>query len=697
MKFKKVLSWLTAAAFGFCIAYAGVTGMVSGFALENVSLSGIIQFTLLFAAFAAGCFTLRWGGWVLAGSLALAAGFLLRGGEMLDSVEGLLFCISKFYDSAYGCGLIQWSTSSPEGAELTPALCLIAELVSLCVVWTVCRRKNAIFAVVPGILPLAACLVVTDAVPDSGYLILLMTALLLLVLTQRGRRRSMSDGLRQTALLLIPAILSTLLLFWAVPRESYTAKENQLQPFYEWLTALKNKSPGQQPNEEYTPETLELSAVGPKTFKNVEVMEVTAESGGVLYLRGQAYDSYDGLNWDVADLGDVVDNGWPVLAMESKGEVRLKIKAGVGLKFFPYYPDEERWWHDLLEGRLDNPDMLREYTFERGLPTEESYRLSEIGIDVNIRQQCLRLPAETAQRAEVLLKSLELEQMTVSMQAARIGQYVRESAEYSLNTAYIPKGEADFAFWFLEESETGYCVHFATAAAVLLRAAGIPARYVTGYTVTALAGQTRNVLDSHAHAWVEYFVAGEGWKVLDPTPSRQIQLDPLPTVAPVETTQPTQPEQTIAPTAPSQTDSGTEHSSQPGEETGSQGGEKKEAGGNGMALTYFAIVFGIFAGVGLIVGQYWLRRNIRKKKMYRGKPNAQALARWREVCRYGKILKKAPPESLLELAEKARFSQHSLTGEELKEFALYLKAAATELGKKNWAYRLLCRLVFAVE
>ena len=78
MKFKKLLSWLTAAAFGFCIAYAGVAGMVSGFALENVSLSGITEFALVFAAFAAGCFTLRWGGWLLAGGLALAAGFLLR-------------------------------------------------------------------------------------------------------------------------------------------------------------------------------------------------------------------------------------------------------------------------------------------------------------------------------------------------------------------------------------------------------------------------------------------------------------------------------------------------------------------------------------------------------------------------------------------------------------------------------------------
>ena len=68
----------------------------------------------------------------------------------------------------------------------------------------------------------------------------------------------------------------------------------------------------------------------------------------------------------------------------------------------------------------------------------------------------------------------------------------------------MPSGK-DFATWFLNESDTGYCVHFATAGTLMLRALGIPARYVTGYYATAYANQTVTVTTDNAHAWVEYY------------------------------------------------------------------------------------------------------------------------------------------------------------------------------------------------
>ena len=86
-----------------------------------------------------------------------------------------------------------------------------------------------------------------------------------------------------------------------------------------------------------------------------------------------------------------------------------------------------------------------------------------------------------------------------------IMDYVQNSARYSLNTGRMDDSYTDFAQWFLAESDTGYCVHFATAATVLLRAAGIPARYVTGYMVNCEAGVPVIVESDRAHAWVEYF------------------------------------------------------------------------------------------------------------------------------------------------------------------------------------------------
>ncbi len=72
---------------------------------------------------------------------------------------------------------------------------------------------------------------------------------------------------------------------------------------------------------------------------------------------------------------------------------------------------------------------------------------------------------------------------------------------------------------FLFQTRRGFCEHYASAFAVLMRAAGIPARVVTGY-----AGGTVNPYDgwlvlrqSNAHAWDEVWLAGRGWVRVDPT------------------------------------------------------------------------------------------------------------------------------------------------------------------------------------
>ncbi|MEO8203495.1 MAG: DUF3488 and transglutaminase-like domain-containing protein [Betaproteobacteria bacterium] len=72
---------------------------------------------------------------------------------------------------------------------------------------------------------------------------------------------------------------------------------------------------------------------------------------------------------------------------------------------------------------------------------------------------------------------------------------------------------------FLFDTKRGFCEHFASAFVVLMRAAGVPARVVTGYQ-----GGEFNPLDgyltvrqSEAHAWAEVYVAGSGWVRVDPT------------------------------------------------------------------------------------------------------------------------------------------------------------------------------------
>ena len=102
--------------------------------------------------------------------------------------------------------------------------------------------------------------------------------------------------------------------------------------------------------------------------------------------------------------------------------------------------------------------------------------------------------------------------------------FLEERGAYRLGVASTPVGK-DFVEHFLFESHEGYCAHFAAAAVLMFRYCGIPARYATGYSVSA-ASFTRTQDDlyvasltgAQAHAWAEVYVDGVGWTPVEATP-----------------------------------------------------------------------------------------------------------------------------------------------------------------------------------
>jgi hypothetical protein len=83
----------------------------------------------------------------------------------------------------------------------------------------------------------------------------------------------------------------------------------------------------------------------------------------------------------------------------------------------------------------------------------------------------------------------------------------------------VPGSETPLAE-FLNTTRRGHCEYFATATTLLLRAAGIPARYATGYAVQDWSTWENAwiVRQRHAHAWARAFVAGR-WTDIDTTPA----------------------------------------------------------------------------------------------------------------------------------------------------------------------------------
>lgn len=714
MKREKLLSCLAGAVLAFALVMAGIGCLVTAFGLKPVNMAAITAFCGIWALICAVCVTVRHGVLFLAAGGALMIGYLLREGSFLLQIEAFLFKISGFYNAAYGWNKVFWSCLDLTQVPVDGALLLIGAAVILLTVFTVCRRKTAFFAAVVGFLPLAACFVVTDTIPAASYIWLMAASMILLLLPQAVRKKDAKAGLRLTAMLLIPVMLVTMLLFWLNPQKSYTYKMESLQDaVIKWVSDL--------PFVQITPDgglTIgdsgareDLTRVGPKTLRRFAVMDVVAPKSGLIYLRGQSLDIYSGTGWDASQVSTGMDMFFPTENMEKIGRLRVSMRIPQSRMYIPYYMDGS---YETVDGAIENEGSLREYGFWLMAPMDGYKHLSgSVTVDMHrpILNQSLQLPAETKAAAEAILDEIfatfpmprdSIFYDDTTEKAELIRDYVQDSARYSLNTPAMPQDKKDFAIWFLQESETGYCVHFATALTVLLRAAGIPARYVTGYTFESTGATATVVRASDAHAWVEYLDPTSGWTVLDATPAVWMEQEDTQTTQPTQTdpeeTEPTEQETTVPATEGSepddtQPDAMVEATTPIG---GEEPGDTSGTDGSGLLLVGKLLLW-VMVPVAALFGQYSIRKAIRRRRMRSGQRNKRALCMWQEVKRMARITGRTAPAELRELAEKAKFSQHTLTAAELQEFALWLEQARNDLQEKPWIARLAIRLIWAVE
>lgn len=138
-----------------------------------------------------------------------------------------------------------------------------------------------------------------------------------------------------------------------------------------------------------------------------------------------------------------------------------------------------------------------------------------------------------------------------------IRSFIWDRAVYDTAPGDFPD-DRDLAEYFLLEGHRGYCAHYATAAVLLCRMCGIPARYVQGYVVAEDDFVLKNkngsyavaVPDHRAHAWAEIYVKGYGWMPYEftegitaqwrDTAPQQTEPQQTSTAASVSTTVPTQ-------------------------------------------------------------------------------------------------------------------------------------------------------------
>lgn len=136
---------------------------------------------------------------------------------------------------------------------------------------------------------------------------------------------------------------------------------------------------------------------------------------------------------------------------------------------------------------------------------------------VTLRSMALELPAGLNPRTRELMDRWRSETPDARALIQRVlKQFNQQDFHYSLDAPLLGRNAVDD---FLFRTRTGYCEHYASAFAVMMRMAGIPTRVVTGYQGGWYSelGKYLLVRQSDAHAWTEVWLPAAGWTRVDPT------------------------------------------------------------------------------------------------------------------------------------------------------------------------------------
>lgn len=234
-----------------------------------------------------------------------------------------------------------------------------------------------------------------------------------------------------------------------------------------------------------------------------------------LYWRAVVLNNFDGTNWEM---------GW---AFPHKAPDYTP--QGAAYHYTLTQEAQNRPWlmsMDFPASGVEDAQYMSDFSLRAPRPINSrrrmemvSYPATPVGVDEsrNTILSALRLPLRSNPRTQALGRELA-EQHTDPAERVNAGVAAMQKAGLTYTLQPPPLGR-DAADEFLFGSKLGFCEHFSSTFVIMMRAAGVPARVVTGY----LGGETNPidgtlvVRQSDAHAWAEVWLKGRGWVRVDPT------------------------------------------------------------------------------------------------------------------------------------------------------------------------------------
>lgn len=630
----------------------------------------------------------------------------------LESLNYVINCILKFYSQylpvAGSVQIVDFSYSDST-VFFTFLSVLICGVFSVSII----RFKHIFPVAILTVAILVPCFILVNTLPSLVPLLAVISSLFSLYVTAFILRHNyaQSGAVLITALAVI--FISAVIICIFNPIEDYERFEWQdnLLEQAQKITGIvsndeSNTSISKRINKlgNSVTEKENLSEIGPLKKSGEKVMRIYTESGGKTYLKGLSYADYNNNSWSLPDKNQLKEypenfNPFEKITIDETQHKELSVitEDAQGIIYTPYFsnsiPDDFSILGDIC---VQNDDKLLSYDIDY-TPFSDEINYSENTDSSDYQKYVydtyLQLPESTkAKMLEIAEKNgIEIPDsdfstytginatLMLTRTVEQVREFVSHRGYYSLDTQKMPEGK-DFAEWFLEEAESGYCVHYATSAAVMLRALGIPARYTTGYYVYADSNGWTTVTSDNAHAWVEYYDNSLGWKPLEATPSSFYPAEYNPQSAQTKPTQNSS--SALSPTIQSTTQAVTSPTSSNGESDNKKITINKKAKFDAQTIIILSLVF-----VAVIICIIAVRRAVilylRKKRFNSGSSKKRAVYIYRYIENLHKFMHSPVPDKISRLAEKARFSKHRLDESEIQILLEYEEKTKKELYKNS--------------
>lgn len=240
-----------------------------------------------------------------------------------------------------------------------------------------------------------------------------------------------------------------------------------------------------------------------------------------MYWRGPVLSRFDGRTWSGAR--SMRRGGADTLThVGERSDYRVTLEPGHERRAFAI-DMPERWeggrHRIVMTADYELRLLMREARGERAayeVTSYSEYRAQE-PLSASGRAWYRRMPEGYNPRTRALAAEWAAAGLRAEAIVERALEMFREEAFfYTLSPPPLGRHTADE---FLFETREGFCEHYASAFAILMRAAGVPARVVTGYQGGELnrLGDYYIVRQADAHAWTEVWLEDAGWRRVDPT------------------------------------------------------------------------------------------------------------------------------------------------------------------------------------